>query len=104
VDWEATDDLAPPFTDLFHFVVQAHALLKRPRRGTVLRGLDGHGWIGRAIRAYSESAELAPDTAVECFRAYLTASMDKLDLATHPGRIGWTARKQLLDARQGMAG
>jgi hypothetical protein len=98
VDWEAAHDEALPFTDLFHFVVQAHALLKRPRSAAILRGLDGQGWIGRAIRAYGEAAALDPGTAGGFLHRYLNTSMAALDLDTPDGRAGWRARQRLLEA------
>jgi hypothetical protein len=103
VDWEAAEEQAPPLTDIFHFVVQAHALLKRPRLTTVLAGLDGHGWVGHAIRVYSEAAAIATGAAIELFRAYLATSMETLDSNTPDGRAGWRARQRLLEALPGRA-
>lgn len=100
VDWEAADEKAPPFTDLFHFIVQAHALLKRPRLATILAGLEGRGWVGHAIHVYSETAHLTPRTAREFLRTYLVASMATLEFSSN-GQAGWRARQRLLDALPG---
>lgn len=98
VDWEAAEHNAAPFTDIFHFVVQAHALLKRPRQKTVLAGLAGRGWFGHAIRTYSQAADLPTDSAPSYFRQYLAASISKLRPDASDGRAGRQARQRLIDA------
>jgi len=102
IDWEEAKTQAPPFTDLFHFLVQAHVLLKRPRRQTILSGLSGRGWIGRALRAYGEVTELPSSAARDYLTRYLVTSLaafagasdelasvrarQKLLVAVHKGR------------------
>lgn len=96
VDWsEATLD-APMFTDLWHYVVQAHALTGRPSRRSIVRGVGGHGHIGAAIRAYSEGANLEPSRAREGLISYLHRSRSSLHPATEDGHRGQSARESLL--------
>jgi hypothetical protein len=58
--------------DLFHFIVQAHALLGRPSQGALIAGaVHGGGWIGRAIQAYADSAGVPAEDAPELLRSYL---------------------------------
>jgi len=79
LDWENASGDAPPFFDLFHFLVQANHELRFPPRGAIVNGLVGRGWIGRAIKAYAEGAEIQPDTARQFFRQYLKDSHASLD-------------------------
>jgi hypothetical protein len=104
IDWESASDEAPPFTDVFHFLVQAHALLKRPRRAMILAGLDGRGWVGHVIGVYSEAAAVSPRGVRAYFGQYLVESMATLDPDTHDGLAGSRARRQLLDALSGFSG
>ena len=71
VDWEVSLDDAPPFFDVFHYVVQSHSLLGRPRRGELLRGVHGEGWVGDAILAYAGGAGLPQSLAAPSFERYL---------------------------------
>lgn len=73
IDWESADAAGEPFTDLFHYLMQAHTLLHRPSAVALLRGLrDGEGWVGAAVRAYAAAAGLSPADALPGFRAYRT--------------------------------
>jgi hypothetical protein len=71
VDWEVSLDDAPPFFDVFHYLVQGHALLGRPAHQDLLAGLDGRGWIGEAIAAYARGAGLPRELARPSFERYL---------------------------------
>jgi hypothetical protein len=95
VDWEHAREDAPPFFDLFHYLVQAHVLLGRPSREALLNGLEGHSWIGAALRAYSESADLDPGEARAGLSAYLETTAVTLDESTLDGRLGLEARRVL---------
>jgi thymidylate kinase len=96
LDWEDATERAPDFEDPFHFIVQAHALLGRPSRRDVLAGLDGDGWVGRAIDAYADGAGLSTDGLTERFVSYLRWSL----AVQHPERAdgirGIRARRRLL--------
>jgi hypothetical protein len=72
VDWEDASQSRPAMFDLFHFIVQAHALLGRPSQGALIAGaVHGGGWIGRAIQAYADSAGVPAEDAPELLRSYL---------------------------------
>jgi hypothetical protein len=99
VDWEDARDDAPPFFDVFHYLVQAHALLGHPSRKQLLRGLStGDGWVGSALRAYGTAARVPPFKAVDFFPQYLRATVVALDARTRDGRRGIAARRSLLAA------
>jgi hypothetical protein len=97
VDWEAADLASPPFFDLFHYLVQGHALLANPSRRALLAGVEaGRGWIGRSIRAYADGAGVAATAAPGLFQDYLVASPDMLLPRTTTERDGRAARRRLL--------
>ena len=98
VDWEVALDDAPPFYDVFHYVVQSHAALGRPRRADLLRGIQGHGWIGEAVLAYAHGAGLSPALAASSFDRYLehtTAVHTRVDVDARSLRL----RRELRSAR-----
>jgi hypothetical protein len=72
VDWEVSLDDAPPFFDVYHYLVQAHAFLGRPGRDELLRGIRGDGWIGRVIAAYADGAGVPLSLADVSFERYLS--------------------------------
>jgi aminoglycoside phosphotransferase (APT) family kinase protein len=86
IDWEA-GDVAPPFYDLFHYLVQGHVLLGRPSRQALLAGLEQQNWVGAAIGAYAKAAELRTEDATARFLSYL----------------GWSAARQA-DTAEGIRG
>jgi hypothetical protein len=99
LDWEDARDDAPPFFDVIHYLVQAHALLGHPSRRELLQGLTtGDGWVGSAVRAYGTAARVAPFRAVELFPQYLQSTITTLDARTRDGRRGIVARRSLLAA------
>jgi Phosphotransferase enzyme family len=99
VDWEDARDDAPPFFDVFHYLVQAHALLGHPSGKQLLKGLStGDGWVGSALRAYGTAARVPPFKAVDLFPQYLQATVVALDARRRDGRRGIVARRSLLAA------
>ena len=96
VDWEAADPGYLPFHDVFHFLVQSHALLDRPSGTAILEGLDGHGWVGQSLAAYAAAAGLELEMARDHLPAYLEGSMPAADIAKSDARRGRTARRALL--------
>jgi hypothetical protein len=99
VDWEDARDDAPPFFDVFHYLVQAHALLRHPSRKELILGLStGDGWVGATLRAYGAAAGVLPSRAVDLFPQYLKATVVTLDALTRDGRRGIAARRSLLAA------
>jgi len=96
LDWEEAATDGEPFWDVFHYLVQGHALLKRPKSGQLLAGLEGNGWVGAAIGAYAEAAGLRLADAEGHFDAYLRTSQSRLRPETKDGRAGLQARRALL--------
>jgi hypothetical protein len=96
VDWEHASSERPPMFDLFHYLVQGHALLGQPKVERLLEGLRGRGWVGLAIGAYCESAGLDPSEADSYLVTYLQDTKGAIDLSTSDGRRGQRARTALL--------
>ena len=101
IDWEEAAIDGEPFWDVFHYLVQGHALLKRPKSRQLLDGLKGNGWVGAAIGAYAEAAGLRLADAAGYFDAYLRTSQSRLDPETKDGRAGLQARQALLSELRG---
>ena len=95
IDWEEARADRPHFEDVFHFVVQAHALLGHPTTQEVLDGVGLSGSIGRAIRAYAEGAEADVDEVPQRFVEYLRSSQQSL-LSRPDREAGVVARQDLL--------
>ena len=95
VDWaEATFD-APAFEDLFHYLVQAHALLGRPRRDELLAGIAGEGPIGALVQRYAAGAGIDREAARPLFLDYLRRSSASLDTGPADAQMGRRARHEL---------
>jgi hypothetical protein len=77
VDWENATEAAPPFHDVFHYLVHSFAALRRPSGEEILDGLAGKGWIGSVIHAYAEGAGVPPDSAAPLLARYLESSIDR---------------------------
>jgi hypothetical protein len=99
VDWEDVRFEADPFSDLFHYLVQAHALLGHPRRHELMAGVRGTGWVASAVRAYAEAAGIETEDAGAAFARYLATSAKRLE--RDPRRRG--ARKAVLARRRLLA-
>ena len=98
IDWEDATADGLPFQDPFHWLVQSHALLRRPTRHSLVEGVRGAGWIGRALDAYGSAAGLERVDREAAFRAFLGRSTASLRAAKkqHPREI--QARLDLLAA------
>jgi thymidylate kinase len=96
VDWSDACADAPPFEDVFHFLVQAHALLGRPRRGEILDAFRGRGPSGAAIRRYAAGAHIDVAMAMELIPDHLRRTLATIDPMTPDGRRGVRARGTLL--------
>jgi hypothetical protein len=95
VDWEAATVDAPPFYDLFHYLIQGHTLLRRPSWNALLRGFfHGEGWVGDAVGAYAEGAEVPAAEAPGFLEAYLRTSRSRMEAAGE--RAGGKIRLRLL--------
>lgn len=75
IDWEHARIDAPPFFDLFRFVVQSSAFLGRPRPEAILAALRGDGPLGPAFIAYAEVAGVDLDAAPGHLATYLEADL-----------------------------
>jgi hypothetical protein len=104
LDWEEARQGAPPFFDLFHYLVQAHALLRHPTRRQLLAGIEGTGQVGRAILAYASGAGLRSEEAMEYFWKYLEESSRLVQQGTPAASRGVQVRRSLLDELQRMGG
>jgi thymidylate kinase len=101
VDWEDASEDAAPFTDVLHYLVQAHALLRRPTKRDLLQSVrTGRGTDGAAIRVYALAAGVAAGVAYDVLHAYLERTLPTLDPATKDGHRGIRARRALLAAME----
>jgi thymidylate kinase len=79
VDWESSEREAPPFYDLFHFLVQACALLGRPTQSAILEGIaEADGEVAPLISAYARGAGVPVRDAGRHFLTYLHMSRSTL--------------------------
>jgi energy-coupling factor transporter ATP-binding protein EcfA2 len=102
IDWEDASFAEPAFFDLFHYIVQAHAILGRPSWRAVLDGVrDRRGWVGRAVHAYADGAGLDVAEAPRRLASYLREVEARL-LPLAPGENdGTPARERLLRRLEG---
>lgn len=99
VDWEDAESNASPFHDLFHYLVQGHALLGKPGGADLHSMLSGEGPLAGALFAYSGAAKVSPEGARSQFIAYLESSRKPLlGIAREDANRGVRARDRLLDA------
>lgn len=98
IDWAASRLEAPPYFDVLHYLVQGHALLGRPGRGALLRGLEGRGWIGEALLAYAGSSGCPTPLARRHLPDYLTSTARLLNPEREDEARGLAARHRLLEA------
>jgi hypothetical protein len=98
IDWEHAQDDQPPFIDLCHYLVLAHARLRRPSRRTLIEGfVDGRGWVGRAVRAYAQGAQLPATDAGRVLRWHLETMEVRLPPPNPDERTVSRARHRLLE-------
>jgi hypothetical protein len=71
LDWEHAGEKTKPFVDILHYVTMAHSLLGHPSRKAVLEGIASQGWIGDALAAYAEGAQLSLERLPDIFVDYL---------------------------------
>jgi hypothetical protein len=77
VDWESAAPAGTPFFDLFHYLVQSHVLLGRPRRREIVAAIDGEGRLGRLVRLYATAHDVSLARAPTAFGSYLRAVQEK---------------------------
>jgi hypothetical protein len=96
IDWEASRVDAPPFFDLFHYLVQSCALLGRPSANAIVRGLTvADGMVASLVEAYRVGAGLGAADPRDHFLEYLLESGSTLDPASPDGRAGLQLREEL---------
>ena len=95
IDWENARSDAPQWHDVWHYLVQGHALLGRPSQDELVAGWRGSGWVARALRAYAEGAGLAPEDSERWLDPYLEESKRDLDPSRPDGIVGLRARRRL---------
>ncbi len=98
IDWEDADEASPAYEDPLHYLVQAHALLGRPSRADLIAGVRGRGWIGHALHAYADAADIDRTWLPEAFVSYLERSREALRPDRPDRRRGIVARDRLLAA------
>ena len=76
VDWENATEAAPPFHDVFHYLVHSFATFGQPHGAEILDGLAGKGWIGAVIQAYAEGAGVPAASAAPLLARYLEWSIE----------------------------
>jgi hypothetical protein len=96
LDWEEARREGDPFFDIFHYLVQAYAKLGHPTRRQLLAGIEGTGWVGRAILAYASGAGVHVDDAMGYFQRYLEESSRLIRRGTPTASTNLQVRRSLL--------
>jgi thymidylate kinase len=96
IDWEDARTDAPAFEDILHHLIQSHSLLGRPNSTDLLQGLEGSGWVGRAVAAYAAGARVSTDAITEHLKDYLHKTIPHLDERVADQGCGLRARRSLL--------
>ncbi|MFN2390026.1 MAG: hypothetical protein ABR575_10540 [Actinomycetota bacterium] len=95
VDWEEAVLGGSPYFDLFHYLVQAHALLGNPSQADLLRALHGTGPAGDAVSAYCDAAGV-PLPGPTALADYLHETRARLDPTQDEARRALHVRDALL--------
>lgn len=95
LDWEETGDGAPPFFDLFHYLIQAHALIGLPSTRELLAGVAGDGWVGAAIQAHARTAGLKVSSAPSFLRSYVLGRGERVTMRADVKAMNRARRKLL---------
>jgi hypothetical protein len=96
IDWEEAWDGAPPFLDLFHYLVRGHALLGHPSRSMLVAGAAGKGPVGALVRAYADGANVSAGEAPKFLRGYLEREAGMPDASEPAGRALIEAHRTIL--------
>jgi hypothetical protein len=97
VDWEDLRIDAPPFYDVFHYLVQACALLRKPSPMDIVLGLTRVDCpTGMLFQSYASGAQLDTRSLVQHFLDYVALSRSTLDAATPDGHRGMQVRDALV--------
>jgi hypothetical protein len=65
VDWEDAGETDSALDDVITYLARASTLLGRPSCGALRAGLDGRGWVGSALRAAADGANLPWPEVIE---------------------------------------
>jgi hypothetical protein len=95
LDWEDSLVDAPPFFDVFHYLVQSAVLLGRPQERALTGTVPGAPWIRDAIRAYADGAGRPASTWRRHLSDYLKLSIERLDRSDPEQAMGLDARQRL---------
>ena len=98
VDWEDAREDAPPFFDVWHYLVQSHVLLRRPSLSALSRPWSGPAWVPAAIRAYAAGAGVPLSTWRATLIEYLRLSADRLTASDPEHARGLEGRRRILRA------
>lgn len=96
IDWESAQVRGPDFFDVFHYVVQSHALLGRPTFDEIIAGLRAEGPVGEVLKAYANGGRTDWVRVDELFDLYLEDSKRLIRPGTRDGEAGLSARDRLL--------
>lgn len=96
LDWEDASPRRPPFFDVFHYLVQAHALLGRPSGRSIAIGLMGRGHVAETLASYGRGAGIDRSGVQELFDEYLRSTLSTLSPDRPDRRAGIRARRALL--------
>jgi hypothetical protein len=103
IDWEDLRTDAPPFYDVFHYLVQSCALLGRPSKTDLVQGLtQPDAPMGTLFQSYASGAELDTGDLVQHFLDYVALSRSTLDPAVPDGRRGMRVRDALVHLAKGV--
>jgi thymidylate kinase len=95
VDWESSMDSAPPFFDLFHYLIQGHALLKRPSARQLTDPSRRPPWVRAAFAAYAMGAGLSHARWRDQLLEYVRSSSDLLNPSVPEQAAALGARSRL---------
>ena len=98
VDWEDARENAPPFFDVWHYLVQAHILLGRPSLSALARPWSGPAWVPAAIRAYAAGAGVPLSTWRPTLIEYLHLSEEQLTASGPEHARGLEGRRRIVRA------
>lgn len=96
VDWEDASEAGEPFHDLFHFFVQAHALLGKPKGNDLVDMFVGKGPLAPVLHAYREAAGLPSQDVRARFVDFLASGSERLVESERDDAVRGVEARQLL--------
>jgi hypothetical protein len=95
INWEQSQSDGLPFFDIFHHVVQSHALFDYPSAKAIIDGFLLDNQLARSLQLFASAAGVDPNLAAALFPRYLTESPQNLDERAPGYEKGLSARKNL---------